>query len=475
MPYHAAEIWCAARDRGGENGLCRSVIAGTPPDCGTWRSAPAPAALDATRRSERQASSRSRLRSGSLCSRIPAGIAAGCLFFSLVGHLAPNFLTRGSGCRAVGISSASRFHAERVVHLAAHSAAADSSRLAKEELSVDRASGAGLWPAMFEWVTGTGMDTSDIAVEVAPVDLAPGELGLIAKVPLEPGDVLVWAPTSLLLSKPQAVAVWGDLVGELSERIALALLLIHERFVRAEESTWSTYVRSLPRFDGDVSGPSFLWSDEELEELQGSDGYGAAVQMYNTILDDFVSLNATLFAGHPDQFGPSVFTLENFCWASAVVASRAYGDDNEGTFLCIAPLVDFLNHRAGALQLTRFGNGIVAYAHKHYEVGDQVWVSYGGKSNAELLSQYGFVDVDNAEEAVYLRVGEHLVLDEPFAEKKLQLLGELLGEGSDPRFGIFKLTRRPRDWEAQLLPALRTLALSLEELLGWKLLCLLSR
>ncbi|CAE7645076.1 unnamed protein product [Symbiodinium sp. CCMP2456] len=136
-------------------------------------------------------------------------------------------------------------------------------------------------------------------------------------------------------------------------------------------------MRSLPQFDGDVSGPSFLWTEDELEWLQGSDGYGAAAAMYNTIVDEYVTLNESLFQEHSEKFPSSVFTFDHFLWGAATVASRAYGDDAEGR-----------NHRAGALQLTRFGNGIVAYAHKHYDVGEQVWVSYGGKSNAELLSQH---------------------------------------------------------------------------------------
>lgn len=242
---------------------------------------------------------------------------------------------------------------------------------------------------MFDWVKGTGMDVSDIQVRVEPTeDLAKGELGIVATSKLVPGDILAWAPTSLLLSKPKAVELWGDVVEALSDRVALILLLIQERYVHGKDSKWYVYMRSLPQFDGDVSGPSFLWTEDELEWLQGSDGYGAAAAMYNTIVDEYVTLNESLFQEHSEKFPSSVFTFDHFLWGAATVASRAYGDDAEGTHLCIAPLVDFLNHRAGALQLTRFGNGIVAYAHKHYDVGEQVWVSYGGKSNAELLSQH---------------------------------------------------------------------------------------
>ncbi|CAJ1366073.1 unnamed protein product, partial [Effrenium voratum] len=321
---------------------------------------------------------------------------------------------------------------------------------------VARASGrSSEWPEMFAWVKSTGMDTSDIQVQVEPTEeLAKGELGLITTAPLQAGDILAWAPTKLLLNKQKAVDIWGSKIEDLSDRLALILLLIQERFVHGADSKWHVYMRSLPRFDGDVSGPSFLWSEEEIEELQGSDGYGAALAMYNTVVDEYEFLNATLFKDHETDFPQDTFSFDHFLWGAANVASRAYGDDADGTNLCIAPLVDFLNHKAGALQLTRFGNGIVAYAHKHYEAGEQVWVSYGGKSNAELLSQYGFVDPDNGQEAVYIRMGEHLTA----SEEKMTLIAELL-EVDSAEGAIFRLSRRPREWEPKLLPVLRVVAL----------------
>ena len=317
-----------------------------------------------------------------------------------------------------------------------------------------------LWPEMFEWVKSTGMDTSDIQVKVAATeDLAKGELGLITTAPLVAGDILAWAPTSLLLSKEKAVDLWGPLVEDLSDRLALILLLIQERFVHGTASKWHLYMQTLPCFDGDVSGPSFLWSEKELEHLQGSDGYAAALAMYNAIVDEYEMLSSTLFKTNPEVFPSEVFTFNNYLWGAANVASRAYGDDAEGTHLCIAPLVDFLNHKAGALQLTRFSNGIVAYAHKHYEAGEQVWVSYGGKSNAQLLSQYGFVDPDNGQEAVFVRMGDHL----PASAAQIELIGQLLDD-QEPESAIFRISRRPREWEPRLMPVLRIIALKDEDL-----------
>jgi hypothetical protein len=280
---------------------------------------------------------------------------------------------------------------------------------------------------------------------------------------MEAGDILAWTPASLLLNKDKSTALFSGLgvdIGEVKDRLCLALFLLHERLVLGAKSTWAPYWDTLPKWNGDVAGPSFLWSDEEMAYMEGSDGYPASLQMKEAIENEYESLKP-LFEKHPEIFTPEVYSYENFVWASAVIASRAYGDDAEGSYLSIAPLVDFLNHGSGALQLTRFGNGIVAYAHKRYDEGEQVYVSYGGKNNAQLITQYGFVMDVNKEESVYLRMEEHLFIQEPHLEAKRRLISELLGEDDrDPSTAIFKVALRQKEWLSQLTPALRVLALS---------------
>ena len=55
---------------------------------------------------------------------------------------------------------------------------------------------------------------------------------------------------------------------DLSDRLALILLLVQERFLHGTASKWHVYMQRLPDFNGDVSGPSFLWSEEEISLLQ---------------------------------------------------------------------------------------------------------------------------------------------------------------------------------------------------------------
>lgn len=364
-------------------------------------------------------------------------------------------LHRAPGCPHVAGPQRHRCHGRAVVVASSTSATTK----VGEARSSDE-----LWPQLWQWANSTGMDMSDIAIAVAPVDLAPGELGLIAKNDLEAGDILAWAPSSMLLSKDKALDIWGSDVADLPDRIVLMLLLIYERCIRGANSPWSTYFSGLPSFAGDVSGPSFLWEEEEWEWLEGSDAYPASVQMHNAVIDMYNGLQG-LFEAKPDKFPPEAFTVQNIFWAAAIVASRAYGDDAEGSHLAIAPMVDFLNHKAGALQLTRFGNGIVAHAHKRYAQGEQVFVSYGGKNNAQLLSQYGFIDDENKGEIVFLRMREHLRIAEPHAEAKRALLEDLMDDGRPADAAILQLARRPREWQAALLPAVRILSVGAEDVL----------
>ena len=42
---------------------------------------------------------------------------------------------------------------------------------------------------------------------------------------------------------------------------------------------------------------------------------------------------------------------------------------------------------------------------KHFQVGEQVWIFYGERSNADLLVHNGFVFEDNAHDKVCIQLG----------------------------------------------------------------------
>ena len=62
----------------------------------------------------------------------------------------------------------------------------------------------------------------------------------------------------------------------------------------------------------------------------------------------------------------------------------------------LAPGVDFLNHAGvveGGASYEYFGDQFAVRAHDDLRQGDEAFASYGAKSNALLLANYGFVEV----------------------------------------------------------------------------------
>ena len=98
--------------------------------------------------------------------------------------------------------------------------------------------------------------------------------GLIGRKSINEGDRLFSIPLELCLTRAAARKHFGkDVIpAAMNEYIAIALLLLHERFVVGEASFWWPYLQILPRTD--EVNPSYTWSDDELAllEVRGSAG-----------------------------------------------------------------------------------------------------------------------------------------------------------------------------------------------------------
>lgn len=81
-----------------------------------------------------------------------------------------------------------------------------------------------------------------------------------------------------------------------------------------------------------------------------------------------------------------------------------------GTRRALAPLIDMLNHDAGALSVVvRDGGYWRVVSQKAYTAGEQVFISYGNQSNLDFLLKNGFALEDNQEDVLYFDF--HDVLD----------------------------------------------------------------
>jgi len=111
------------------------------------------------------------------------------------------------------------------------------------------------------------------------------------------------------------------------------------------------------------------------------------------ILRFYENVVKSLIQRHPGKFPAELFSLNEVAWAYAIVMSRAYQLGNDQ--LVMVPMLDMFNHDNVA---TRFGVNseigefhIVHVAQEPVADRKEIFVSFGNKTSAELLSTYGFL------------------------------------------------------------------------------------
>jgi hypothetical protein len=99
---------------------------------------------------------------------------------------------------------------------------------------------------------------------------------------------------------------------------------------------------------------------------------------------------------NPNKFPAGFFTFEKYIWAYLVVQTRTWQVTTEqGSDISFVPIAEFLNHNPLAGGGAIHGDYFTINATRDYSEGDQVYDSYGPKTNFELLSVYGFLLPEN--------------------------------------------------------------------------------
>lgn len=190
----------------------------------------------------------------------------------------------------------------------------------------------------------------------------------------------------------------------------------------------------------------------------------------------FKSLEENVFKKVPEKFPPEAFTVDNFLHAFAIILSRsisvsAYDQiapeiftgelPDVGVVLC--PYVDLINHDpncdasiiAIADPTTREWF-ITVRADAFYKQFEQVYISYGEKSNGQLLNFYGFAMERNPHDFVTVDLQPY-VANTSMLEAKLRFFDNL-----GITKGVFKIKRDKFEKEMQVF--LRVLSLEPEDI-----------
>eukprot|EP00262_Sarcandra_glabra_P006874 TRINITY_DN19435_c0_g1_i1.p1 TRINITY_DN19435_c0_g1~~TRINITY_DN19435_c0_g1_i1.p1 ORF type:complete len:517 (-),score=65.01 TRINITY_DN19435_c0_g1_i1:471-1979(-) len=244
--------------------------------------------------------------------------------------------------------------------------------------------------ALQSWLSELGLPPQKMAIERVEI----GERGLVALKNIRKGEKLLFVPPPLFItadsewSCPEA----GDVLrrNSVPDWPLLATYLISEASL-TKASRWSNYISALPRQPYSL----LYWTRSELDMyLVASQIRERAIERITDVTGTYNDLRLRIFSKHPHFFPEEVFNLETFKWSFGILFSRLVRLPSMEGKVALVPWADMLNHSSEVetfLDYDKSSQGVVFTTDRSYQPGEQVFISYGKKSNGELLLSYGFV------------------------------------------------------------------------------------
>lgn len=240
--------------------------------------------------------------------------------------------------------------------------------------------------------------------------------GLLSRESMTEGELLMTIPLDICLTRALSQELLGKNIipDYMDEYIAVAILLMSEK-IKGDESRWKPYIDVLPSIK-DVY-PSFMWTEEELNQLKGSPSFHASNSLRSKVDREYSEVVEAVFKRFPNKFPLEKYTIDLFRWAFVMLFSRAarLSSKSSGEELALVPYADLMNHspysntyidaQMSGLPLIARKEEVALYADRSYKKFEQVFISYGEKSNADLLLLYGFALEKNPFNSVDISVG----------------------------------------------------------------------
>lgn len=248
-----------------------------------------------------------------------------------------------------------------------------------------------------------------------------------------------------------------------------------KQYLLGKDSFWHPYISTLPQPDSISSWslPPF-WPDEDFQFLEGTNAAVAAQEIQNNTKRDYKLARKILKEEGFENWQD--YTRHLFNWAFSIFASRSFrpslvtpatvqereipGNTRIDDFSMLLPVYDIINHdmkasvrwevddQSGASETCRF------ITFDSYEPGEQVFNTYGKKTNSELLLSYGFMLPETEgfhNDYVHLRKKESA----PAGNEQAGSLGQKgnMDSGTSGEASIPKSTKQPpKDFLVSLRP-----------------------
>ncbi|XP_030965829.1 ribulose-1,5 bisphosphate carboxylase/oxygenase large subunit N-methyltransferase, chloroplastic isoform X2 [Quercus lobata] len=283
--------------------------------------------------------------------------------------------------------------------------------------------------ALQKWLSESGLPPQKMAIQRVEV----GERGLVALKNIRKGENLLFVPPSLCIT---ADSEWSCTeAGEVLKQNSvpdwplIATYLISEANFM-ESSRWSNYISALPRQPYSL----LYWRREELDRyLEASQIRERAIERVTNVIGTYNDLRLRIFSKYPHLFPEEVFNIETFKWSFGILFSRLVRLPSMDGRVALVPWADMLNHSCEVetfLDYDKSSKGVVCTTDRPYQPGEQVFISYGKKSNGELLLSYGFVPKEGTNPSDSVELSLSLKKSDKCYKEKLEALRKYELSGS---------------------------------------------
>ena len=217
--------------------------------------------------------------------------------------------------------------------------------------------------------------------------------GVLAKSNILKDEIIMTIPKDCLISLETAFdTTYGKKIGEFMynelnspKHCLLTSFLLYEE----KNPKYKYYFDLLPK---DYSNFPIFYTNKELDYLKGSPFLSQILEKKEDMKSDYNKLCEYL----PDY---KQFSYLKFCEARVLISSRIFGiaiNDNKTDVL--APFADLLNHKRPRQTQWYYDDNLESFviqATENIKEGSEIFDSYGKKTNARFLLNYGFCLDDN--------------------------------------------------------------------------------
>ena len=239
--------------------------------------------------------------------------------------------------------------------------------------------------------------------------------GVLAKSNIKKEEIIMTIPKECLISLETVLETeYGKKIGEfMFKELNSPKHCLLTSFLLYEENNpkYKYYFDLLPH---DFSNFPIFYTSKELEYLKGSPFLYQILEKKEDMKSDYAILCNYL----PDF---KQFSYLKFCQARLLISSRIFGISiNDKKTDVLAPFADLLNHKRPRQTQWYYDDHLESFviqATEDIQEGSEIFDSYGKKTNARFLLNYGFCldDNDTSEYIMRITFNENYPL---FEEKK---------------------------------------------------------